>query len=711
MITNKIKVIEKRNGSIVDFDQNKITTAVLKALKVVYKEKPEDYLKKVAEIVSSKVVCKLNYKGFTCPKIEEIQDIVENTLMEMGEKEAAKEYIRYRLKQQEIRERKKSLIQARQLINNYILQDDWRVKENANMGFSLQGMNNHIVSDVTKSFWLEEVYSEPIKDAHVNGDFHIHDLGLLAPYCCGWNLEDFLLKGFGGVSGKIESKPPKHFRTALLQLVNLSYTLQGEAAGAQAVSNFTTYLAPFVRHDGLTYNEVKQALQEFVFNLNVPTRVGFQTPFVNLTMDLKCPNILKGQPVIIGGEYRFDMTYGDFEKEIEMINLAFAEVMMEGDAKGRIFSFPIPSYNVTDDWDWESEVVNKIFEMAGKYGIPYFTNFLNSNLSPDDIRSMCCRLRLDNRELRKRGGGLFGANPLTGSIGVVTINFARLGYLSKSKEEFYERLKRLMDMARDSLKVKRKIIEQNTEMGLYPYSRYYLQGVYQRFGRYWSNHFSTIGINGMNECIMNFYKKVYNRNEDITTPEGLKFANEVLDYMRDVISQYQEEDEGILYNLEATPAEGTAYRLARLDKKQFPDIITAGKDEPYYTNSTALPVGFTDDIFQALDLQEELQTKYTGGTVFHAFLGERIANVETAKALVKKILTNYRIPYLTLSPTFSICDNHGYLKGEQHVCPECGKETEIWTRVVGFHRPVQNWNKGKQEEFKDRETFSVAKAL
>ena len=711
MITNKIKVIEKRNGSIVDFDQNKITTAVLKALKVVYKEKPEDYLKKVAEIVSSKVVCKLNYKGFTCPKIEEIQDIVENTLMEMGEKEAAKEYIRYRLKQQEIRERKKSLIQARQLINNYILQDDWRVKENANMGFSLQGMNNHIVSDVTKSFWLEEVYSEPIKDAHVNGDFHIHDLGLLAPYCCGWNLEDFLLKGFGGVSGKIESKPPKHFRTALLQLVNLSYTLQGEAAGAQAVSNFTTYLAPFVRHDGLTYNEVKQALQEFVFNLNVPTRVGFQTPFVNLTMDLKCPNILKGQPVIIGGEYRFDMTYGDFEKEIEMINLAFAEVMMEGDAKGRIFSFPIPSYNVTDDWDWESEVVNKIFEMAGKYGIPYFTNFLSSDLSPDDIRSMCCRLRLDNRELRKRGGGLFGANPLTGSIGVVTINFARLGYLSKSKEEFYERLKRLMDMARDSLKVKRKIIEQNTEMGLYPYSRYYLQGVYQRFGRYWSNHFSTIGINGMNECIMNFYKKVYNRNEDITTPEGLKFANEVLDYMRDVISQYQEEDEGILYNLEATPAEGTAYRLARLDKKQFPDIITAGKDEPYYTNSTALPVGFTDDIFQALDLQEELQTKYTGGTVFHAFLGERIANVETAKALVKKILTNYRIPYLTLSPTFSICDNHGYLKGEQHVCPECGKETEIWTRVVGFHRPVQNWNKGKQEEFKDRETFSVAKAL
>jgi len=711
MITNKIKVIEKRNGSIVDFDQNKITTAVLKALKVVYKEKPEDYLKKVAEIVSSKVVCKLNYKGFTCPRIEEIQDIVENTLMEMGEKEAAKEYIRYRLKQQEIRERKKSLIQARQLINNYILQDDWRVKENANMGFSLQGMNNHIVSDVTKSFWLEEVYSEPIKDAHVNGDFHIHDLGLLAPYCCGWNLEDFLLKGFGGVSGKIESKPPKHFRTALLQLVNLFYTLQGEAAGAQAVSNFTTYLAPFVRHDGLTYNEVKQALQEFVFNLNVPTRVGFQTPFVNLTMDLKCPNILKGQPVIIGGEYRFDITYGDFEKEIEMINLAFAEVMMEGDAKGRIFSFPIPSYNVTDDWDWESEVVNKIFEMAGKYGIPYFTNFLNSDLSPDDIRSMCCRLRLDNRELRKRGGGLFGANPLTGSIGVVTINFARLGYLSKSKEEFYERLKRLMDMARDSLKVKRKIIEQNTEMGLYPYSRYYLQGVYQRFGRYWSNHFSTIGINGMNECIMNFYKKVYNRNEDITTPEGLKFANEVLDYMRDVISQYQEEDEGILYNLEATPAEGTAYRLARLDKKQFPDIITAGKDEPYYTNSTALPVGFTDDIFQALDLQEELQTKYTGGTVFHAFLGERIANVETAKALVKKILTNYRIPYLTLSPTFSICDNHGYLKGEQHVCPECGKETEIWTRVVGFHRPVQNWNKGKQEEFKDRKTFSVAKAL
>ena len=706
MKTMQIESIIKRNGKVVEFKQEKITEAVLKSLKVVHQNKTEEYLEKVAEVTSSRVVCKAFNKKLVTPSVEEIQDIVEDCLMDIGEKKAAKEYIRYRLKHKEIRERKKSLVQARKLISNYILQDDWRIKENANMGFSLQGMNNHVVSDITKSFWLEEVYSEPIKNAHTDGDFHIHDLGLLAPYCCGWDLEDLLMRGFGGVSGKIESKPPRHFKTALGQLVNFFYTLQGEAAGAQAVSSFDTYLAPFIRYDKLDYTQVKQAMQEFVFNLNVPTRVGFQTPFVNLTMDVKCPSTLKNMPVIIGGKPQFDAMYGDFEEEVEMLNKAFCEVMMEGDAKGRIFSFPIPTYNISEDWNWNSEVANLVMEMTAKYGIPYFANFMNSDLSPDDVRSMCCRLRLDNRELRKRGGGLFGANPLTGSIGVVTINFGRIGYLAKTEKEYFERLKRLMDMARVSLKVKRKILEQNTEAGLYPYSRHYLEGVHERFGQYWKNHFNTIGLNGMNESIMNFLGK----GENMGTPAGAAFAEKVLNYMRDVISKYQEENDD-LYNLEATPAEGTGYRLALLDKKNYPEIITAGDTEPYYTNSTQLPVNYTDDIFEALDLQESLQTKYTGGTVLHGFLGEKIDDIEACKTLIQKVLSNYEIPYFTVSPSFSICDNHGYLKGEQPTCPDCGSETEIWTRVVGFHRPVQSWNKGKREEFGNRKTFLLEKAL
>lgn len=703
------KKVIKRNGEIVDFDKSKIKKAIEKSLIAYYinllkSDRKREELEKLADVIADKVVYSLSKKQLQheYPSVEEIQDTVEETLMEIGERQVAKAYIKYRLRRQEIRELEKTLINSEKTIDEYMRQGVWEVRENSNMDYSLQGLNNHIISKVTKNFWLNRVYSDEVKRAHERGDVHLHDLGLLAPYCCGWDLEDLLIRGFGGVSNKIESKPAKHFKTALGQLVNFFYTLQGEAAGAQAVSSFDTYLAPFVYFDKLSYKEVKQCLQEFIFNINVPTRVGFQTPFVNLTMDIVCPKMLKDMPVIHGGERLHDYSYGQFQKEMDMINMAFCEVMEEGDARGRIFTFPIPTYNVTPDFQWDSPVIDKIMHMASKYGLPYFANFINSDMSPEDARSMCCRLRLDNRELRKRGGGLFGANPLTGSIGVVTINMARLGYLAKTEKEYFERLRYLMDLARTSLETKRKVLEQNTRLGLYPYSRYYLSSVYERFGEYWKNHFNTIGLNGMNESIRNFF----NDKEDITTPTGQAFSIKVLDYMRDVITQYQEES-GELYNLEATPAEGTSYRLALIDKEMYPDIITAGENESYYTNSTQLPVGFTEDIFTAIELQEELQTKYTGGTVLHGFLGERIHDIETCKNLVRKVMENYRIPYFTISPTFSICKDHGYITGEHFKCPTCGKDAEVWTRVVGFHRPVQNWNKGKQEEFKDRLEFKV----
>jgi anaerobic ribonucleoside-triphosphate reductase len=702
------KVI-KRNGDIVSFDKSKIAKAIEKSLIAYYinllkSDRRREELVKLADVITDKVVYTLSKKQLQheYPTVEEIQDTVEETLMEVGERQVAKAYIKYRLRRQEIRELEKTLINSEETIDEYMKEGVWEVKENSNMDYSLQGLNNHIISKVTKNFWLNRVYSDEIRRAHEQGDVHIHDLGLLAPYCCGWDFEDLLIRGFGGVPNKIESKPARHFKTALGQLVNFFYTLQGEAAGAQAISSFDTYLAPFVYFDKLNYKEVKQALQEFIFNINVPTRVGFQTPFVNLTMDIVCPNMLRDMPVIYGGKRLEDYSYGQFQKEMDMINMAFCEVMEEGDAKGRVFTFPIPTYNITPDFDWDSPVVDRIMHMAAKYGLPYFANFLNSNLSPDDIRSMCCRLRLDNRELRKRGGGLFGANPLTGSIGVVTINMARLGYLSETEEEFFERLRYLMDLAKTSLETKRKVLEQNTRLGLYPYSRYYLSAVYERFGEYWKNHFNTIGLNGVNEAIRNFFDD----KEDISTPKGRAFAEKILDYMRDVIMEYQE-DGSDLYNLEATPAEGTAYRLALIDKKMYPDIITAGEEEPYYTNSTQLPVGFTEDIFTAIELQENLQVKYTGGTVLHGFLGERIHDIETCKNLVKKVMENYRIPYFTISPTFSICKDHGYITGEHFNCPTCKKQTEVWTRVVGFHRPVQNWNKGKQEEYKERLEFVV----
>ncbi len=702
------KKIIKRDGRIENFDRNEIADAIFKGALAVYPDRKDSELMSLSNVVTDKVVYEITKKQSHnefvegIPGVEEVQDIVEMTLMDFGEKKLAREYIRYRLKHEDIRAQKKVLIDSEKMVDDYLDKSDWQVKENSNMGFSLQGLNNYIISAATKSFWLQRVYDNTIADAHNSGDLHIHDLNLLSTYCCGWSLEDFLLKGFKGAYGKVESTPPRHFDTALGQLVNAIYTLQGEAAGAQAVSSFDTYLAPLVRHDNLDYKQVKQSIQKFVFNMNVPTRVGFHTPFFNITFDVKVSGTLKNQPVIIGGKPQAMSVYGDFQEEMDMINKAFCEVMMEGDARGRIFSFPIPTYNITKDFDWDSEVTDLIMEMTAKYGIPYFANFVNSDMSPDDVRSMCCRLRLDNRELRKRGGGLFGANPLTGSIGVVTINLPRLGYISNTEEELFERLRRLMDLAKSSLETKRKIIEQNTQMGLYPYSRFYLEAIYERFNQYWMSHFSTIGISGMNECIQNFFGK----EVDLSTKLGKNFAVKILDYMRDVLVEYQEET-GNMYNLEATPAESTGYRFAKLDKEKYSKILTAGNDEKYYTNSTQLPVGYTDDIFEALDLQEELQCKYTGGTVFHGFTGQKIDDLDTMKGLIRKVMENYEIPYFTHSPSFSICEDHGYIPGEEFSCPTCGKDTEVWSRIVGYYRPIANWNKGKQEEFKDRLTFKV----
>ena len=656
--------------------------------------------RRTASKLSQEVVTVLNEKFHdTLPSVEDVQDIVEKILIENGHAKTAKAYILYRKQHEELRNFQHLLLNTEKMFQEYLGGEDWRINENSNMNYSLQGLNNHIISAVTSKYWLEKVYPEQIREAHRQGDFHIHDLSLLAPYCCGWDLAELLENGFSGVSQKVESAPPRHFRTALGQIVNFFYTLQGEAAGAQALANFDTYLAPFIRYDKMSYREVKQAMQEFIFNLNVPTRVGFQTPFVNITMDVTVSSVLANQPVIIGGEFKNE-TYGEFQEEMDMLNLAFCEVMMEGDARGRIFTFPIPTYNITPQFDWKSPMVEKIMEMTARYGIPYFANFINSDLSPEDVRSMCCRLRLDNRELRKRGGGLFGANPLTGSVGVVTINIPRLGYLSADEDDFFARLQNYMELARDSLLIKRNVLEKMTELGLYPYSRYYLRSVKERFGGYWYNHFNTIGLVGMNEGLLNFLGK------DICSEEGRQFAVRVLDFMRDLLLQFQKGSEQ-LFNLEATPAEGTAYRLAKIDRELYPGIITAGKDAPYYTNSTQLPAGYTDDVFSALDLQEELQVKYTGGTVFHMFLGERLEDIEVCKKLLQRIMGGYRIPYATITPTFSVCPDHGYLPGEQYQCSHCGKETEVWSRVVGFYRPVQNWNKGKQSEFKERKVFSV----
>ena len=575
------------------------------------------------------------------------------------------------------------------LVDAYLKQLDWKVNENSNMSYSIQGLNNYIASEISKQYWLNRIYPENIKNAHINGDIHIHDLNIISVYCVGWDLKDLLSEGFTGVKGKVESAPAKHFRTALGQIVNFMYTMQGEAAGAQAFSNFDTLLAPFIRYDNLDYKQVKQAIQEFVFNMNVPTRVGFQTPFTNITMDLNVPSYYAEQPVIIGGELQ-EATYKEFQKEMDMLNKAFFEVMMDGDNSGRVFTFPIPTYNITKDFDWDNENIKGLWEMAAKYGIPYFSNFINSDMSPEDARSMCCRLRIDNRELEYRGGGLFGSNPLTGSIGVVTINLPKIAEVSKTKVEFLERLAQKMELAKDSLEIKRKLLENLTDNELYPYTKFYLRDIKARFGVYWKNHFSTIGLISMNEACLNLF------GENIGSLQGKQFAIEVMDYMRAKIVKIQKET-GNNYNLEATPGEGTSYRLAKLDKDKY----------PYYTNSTQLPVNYTDDIFEVLDHQDDLQTKYTGGTVVHIYAGERIQSIKTMKNLVKKICNNYHLPYFTFSPTFSTCPNHGYVAGEHYTCPECGASCEVYSRVVGYIRPVQQWNKGKKQEFLDRQEFKI----
>ena len=693
-----VKKIIKRDGRTVDFKEDKIRNAILKAFLATGEGKEND-----AERLTKEVVDKIEKKK-KIPRVEEVQDLVETTLMKNGFYRTAKAYILYREQHKKIRGIEYLVTKGR-VVEDYLDEKDWEVKENSNMTYSLQGLNFYLSSKVVSHYWLSEIYPIEIRNAHNSGDFHIHDLGILGAYCVGWDLLDLLRKGFKGVSGKVESKPAKHFKTALGQIVNFFYTLQGEAAGAQAFSNVDTYLSPFIRFDKLSYEEVKQSMQEFIFNMNVPTRVGFQTPFCNITLDLKIPDFMKNEPVIIGGLPRNE-TYSQFEKEVNMFVRAFGEVMTEGDAQGRPFTFPIPTLNITKDFDWENVNYQPLWEMTAKYGIPYFSNFINSDMKPDDVRSMCCRLRLDKRELKKRGGGLFGANPLTGSIGVVTINMPRIGYLSKNESEYFERLERLMVLSKNSLEIKRKVIENATEKGLYPYSRFYLKSIKERFGYYWKNHFSTIGLIGMNESLMNFMHK------NIGEKEGRDFALKVMDYMRKRLEDFQEET-GNIYNLEATPAEGSSYRLARTDKREYPELISANNDEvkkggePYYTNSTQLPVNYTDDFFEALELQDELQIKYTGGTVLHSFLGESMPSVNAVKSLVKKIAENFKLPYFTITPTFSICPEHGYQTGEHQKCPVCGKICEVYSRSVGYLRPVSQWNKGKEAEFKERKTFKV----
>lgn len=693
----KITKVKKRNGEIVDFEEEKIRKAAYKAL-TASGQGDGVMSKKIAGRTTE--LLNMRFKEDDIPNVEEIQNIVEEVLIMEGLVGAAKAYIIYREKRREIRETVANFDESIEAIDKYLQELDWQTKENANMTYSLQGLNQYLISKIAKKYWLNKIYPGNIREAAENQDFHIHDLDSLATYCCGWDLKDLLIKGFGGVPSKIESKPPKHLRTVMGQIVNFFFTLQGESAGAQAMSNFDTFLAPFVRYDNLNYSQVKQAMQEFLFNCMVPTRVGFQTPFINLSLDIKVPGYLKDQPVIIGGVAQ-DKNYSEFQPEMDTINRAFYEVIMEGDSKGRPFTFPIPTISIGKDFDWDNPNLNAMWEATAKYGINYFSNFVQSDMNPEDFRSMCCRLRLDNKELIKRGGGLFGSQPLTGSIGVVTINMPRIGYLSKTRKEYFERLGNLMDLARDSLEIKRKTLEDFIEKGLYPYTRYYLSSVKQMRGVYFGNHFSTIGLLGMNEAILNFM------GENIGSKRGKKFALEVLEFMRDRLVGYQV-NTGNLYNLEATPAEGTSFRQAKADKERYPDIITAGtKKVPYYTNSSHLPVNYTDDFFEALDHQDDLQCAYTGGTVLHLFMGEKIGDIQSVKNLIRRVFEKYKLPYITLTPTFSICPSHGYLPGEHCNCPKCIIEQpcEIYSRIVGYIRPVQQFNAGKQQEFKERKEY------
>ena len=689
-----IKIL-KRDGRIEFFDKKKIADAIFKAAQACGGKNRElaaelaDLVVKAAEV---KFVDKI-------PSVEDIQDLVEEVLINEGHAQTAKAYILYRERRQEARKISALIGETSELFTGYLADKDWGVKENANMQKSVNGLNNYVREHFTKKYWLYKVYPKEVREAHESGDIHLHDLGFFGPYCAGWDVRQLLTDGCGGVSGKVESRPAKHLRSFLGQLVNSTFTTQGETAGAQAWSSIDTYCAPFIYYDNMTYEQVRQCLQEFVFNINVPTRVGFQCPFSNLTFDIKVPRTLADQPVVVGGEYK-DKTYKEFQKEMDIFNKAFCDVMLEGDSKGRVFTFPIPTINVTKEFDWNSDVVNAFMEITCKYGIPYFANYINSDLSPEDAVSMCCRLRLDVSELRKRGGGLFGSNPHTGSIGVVTINLPRIGYLSKTEGEFLERVRHMAVIAKTSLEIKRKIVEAQSERGLYPYSTHYLRGVKERTGEYWANHFNTIGIVGMNEACLNFMGK------DISTPEGQAFTIRVMNYMREIMVEFQKET-GHMYNLEATPAEGTSYRLALLDKKYYPGIITAGEEDVYYTNSAQLPVGFGEDIMETVRLQDEIQSLFTGGTVQHLYLGESVKDINAAKKLIKKIFETSKMPYISITPTFSVCPNHGYIDGEHFTCPECGADAEVYTRVVGYLRPVQNFNNGKKEEWRERVKYEL----
>ncbi len=696
----KITKIKKRDGRTVDFDATKIEKAITKAGKAT-----KEFTNKEASQLTKRVVKQIEkLPTKTILTIENVQDAVENILIDAGYRKTAKAYIIYREQHRQLREI--ASIDQIELVDSYLKNLDWQVKENSNMAYSLQGLNHYVSSAVSKNYWLNKIYNRDIRRAHEKGELHIHDLDLLGAYCVGWDLLDLLKEGFRGVPGKIASKPAKHFRTALGQIVNFFYTLQGEAAGAQAFSNFDTLLAPFIRADQLDYKQVKQALQEFVFNVNVSTRVGFQTPFTNVTLDLNPPSHLAKTPVIIGGQWQ-ETNYGEYQAEMDIFNKAFLEVLTEGDADGRVFTFPIPTYNITEDFDWDNPTIANLWETSAKYGIPYFSNFINSDMKPEDARSMCCRLRIDNRQLEHRGGGLFGANPLTGSIGVVTVNLPRLALNSADKKDFYAKLDELLDLAKDSLEIKRKTVERLTEANLYPYTKYYLRDVKKGTGQYWRNHFSTIGILGMNEAMIDLI------GENIGSAKGRKTAEQIMDHIREKLIQYQVET-GNNYNLEATPGEGTTRRFSHLDQAEFGDRaqFANGKGKsvkvPFYTNSTHLPVNYTDDIFELLDLQDELQTKYTGGTVIHFFLGERVDDPEVIKTLVKTICKNYRLPYFTFSPTFSVCPNHGYVRGEHEECPECKARCEVYSRVVGFLRPVSQWNDSKAAEFELRKTYDKA---
>lgn len=683
----------KRDGTIAEFDIKKIAIAVTKA----FEAKEKQYHPSVIDMLALKVTADFESKikdGKIA--VEDIQDSVESVLIQAGYSDVAKAYILYRRQREKIRNMKSTMLDYKSLVDSYVKATDWRVKENSTVTYSVGGLILSNSGAITANYWLSEIYDDEIANAHRNADIHIHDLSMLTGYCAGWSLKQLIQEGLGGIPGKITSAPASHLATLCNQMVNFLGIMQNEWAGAQAFSSFDTYLAPFVKKDNLTYEQVKKCIESFVYGVNTPSRWGTQAPFSNITLDWVVPKDLAELPAIVGGKDQ-DFKYKDCQKEMDMVNKAFIEVMIEGDANGRGFQYPIPTYSITRDFDWSDTENNRLlFEMTSKYGTPYFSNYINSDMEPSDIRSMCCRLRLDLRELRKKSGGYFGSGESTGSVGVVTINMPRIAYLSKDEDDFFKRLDRLMDISARSLKTKRTVITKLLDEGLYPYTKRYL-GTF-------ANHFSTIGLVGMNEAALNANWI----GKDMTYESAQEFTKKVLNHMRERLSDYQEEY-GDLYNLEATPAESTSYRFAKHDKEQFPDIITANENgTPYYTNSSHLPVGYTSDIFDALDIQDELQTLYTSGTVFHAFLGEKLPDWKAAAALVKKIADNYKLPYYTLSPTYSICKDHGYLSGEQYTCPICGGKTEVYSRITGYYRPVQNWNDGKSQEFKDRKVYDIA---